>query len=104
MCNECGMGYSTKPGEIRWLKLLILWRCGADLQEADIPAQFDGLVYVKKCTDRKILVVCKLHRHLYILCRRLETLWYSSPKYNFLNVHVDAIFCAFMNWFLYSLK
>ena len=39
-----------------------------------------------------IEVVCKLQRHLYILCRRLETPWYSSPKYNFLNVHVDAIF------------
>ena len=95
MCDECGVGYSMKPGEIRSFGDVV------QIQEADIPAQFKGLVYV---TDRKTLVVCKLHRHLYILCRRLESLWYSSPKYNFLNVHVDAIFCAFMNWFLYSLK
>ena len=102
MCDECGMGYSTKPGEIRRLKQS--FGDTADLQEADIPAQVKGIVYVKKCADRKTLVVCKLHRNLYILCRRLETPWYSFPEYNFLNVHVDAIFCAFMNWFLYSLK
>ena len=57
MCDECGMWrlvYSTrklKPGKIRRLKQSfddVSFSCGADLQEADLPAQFKGLVYVKK--------------------------------------------------------
>ena len=57
MCDECGMWrlvYSTrklKAVEIRKLNATLdglSFSCGADLQEAGLPPELDGVVYVKK--------------------------------------------------------
>ena len=94
MCDECGMWrlvYSTrklKPGEIRRLKQSfddVSFSCGADLQEADIPAQFKGLVYVKKmhCNEPiERLHYSANYTDICIYCAGdMETPWSSSSKY-----------------------
>ena len=57
MCNECGMwrlvyaSRKLKVVEIRKLNATLdglSFSCGADLQEAGLPAELDGVVYVKK--------------------------------------------------------
>ena len=57
MCDECGMwrlAYANrklKAAEIRKLRGTLddlSFSCGADLQEAGLPSELDGVVYVKK--------------------------------------------------------